>query len=105
MAHPRDRYTAWVANVLFPLHERLKGHDTRERLSGLEASQWLDRERLEALQLRNLRAFLADIGARVPYYQQLFAAAGLAPGDVKSLSDLAKVPFLPRRSSARTPIA
>jgi len=94
MAHPRDRYTAWVANVLFPLHERLKGHDSRARLSALEASQWLDRERLEALQLRNLRAFLADIGAHVPYYQQLFAGAGIVPADVKSLADLAKIPLL-----------
>jgi len=94
MAHPRDRYTAWVANVLFPLHERLKGHDSRARLSALEASQWLDRERLAALQLRNLRAFLADIGEHVPYYQQLFAGAGIVPPDVKSLADLAKIPLL-----------
>jgi len=94
VAQPRDRYTTWVANVLFPLHERLKGHDTRTRLRGLEATQWLDRSRLEALQLANLRRFLADIGARVPYYREMFAAVGMAPGNVQSLGDLAKLPLL-----------
>ena len=94
VAQPRDRYTTWVANVLFPLHERLKGHDTRTRLRGLEATQWLDRSRLEDLQLANLRRFLADIGARVPYYREMFAAVGMAPGNVQSLGDLAKLPLL-----------
>ena len=94
VAQPRDRYTTWVANVLFPLHERLKGHDTRTRLRGLEATQWLDRSRLEALQLANLRRFLADIGARVPYYREMFAAVGMAPGNVQSLGDLARMPLL-----------
>ena len=94
VAQPRDRYTTWVANVLFPLHERLKGHDTRTRLRGLETTQWLDRSRLEALQLANLRRFLADIGARVPYYREMFAAVGMAPGNVQSLGDLAKLPLL-----------
>ena len=37
---------------------------------------------------------LADIGARVPYYQRLFADASFAPADVKSLTDLAKIPLL-----------
>ena len=94
MAHPRDLYTTWVADVLFPLHERLKGHDTRVRLRGLEASQWLPRAELEALQLANLRRFLSDIGTHVPYYRDLFAASGFAPEEVRSLSDFANVPFL-----------
>jgi phenylacetate-CoA ligase len=93
-AHSRDPYTALVAHVLFPLHERLKGHDTCARLKALEASQWLDRAQLEALQLRKLRAFLSDIGARVPYYRNLFAAHGVDPGAVSSLRDLERVPLL-----------
>ena len=31
--------------------------------------------------------------ARVPHYRNKFAAAGIAPGDLKSLDDLAKFPF------------
>ena len=94
VAKPRDRYTTWVANVLFPLHERLKGHDSLTRLRDLEATQWLDGARLRALQVRNLRSFLADIGEGVPFYTDLFRTIGVAPGDVKSLDDLAKLPLL-----------
>ena len=91
---PRDRYTTWVADVLFPLHERLKGHDTLDRIRALEQSQWLSEAKLQALQLANLRRFLADIGTHVSYYEDLFREHRFVPDTVESLSDLARVPFL-----------
>jgi phenylacetate-CoA ligase len=93
-APSRDRYTALVADVLFPLHERMKGHDTLSRMKELEATQWLDPAGLEELQVRKLRGFLADIAARVPFYRDLFAASEVKPGDVRSLADLARLPML-----------
>jgi phenylacetate-CoA ligase len=94
MAHSRDRYTTWVVDVLFPLHERLKGHDSRARLRGLEETQWFPGPRLAALQLENLRRFLVDIGTHVPYYRELFGTIRFVPESVQSLDDLAQVPFL-----------
>ena len=94
LAQPRDRYTTWVSGVIFPLHERLKGHDTLERLRDLETTQWLPASQLVELQVANLRRFLADIGKSVPYYQELFAAARFEAASVASLSDLARLPFL-----------
>ena len=90
----RLRTPGWSSSVLFPLHERLKGHDSRRRLRALEATQWLDRERLEELQLQNLRRFLVDIERTVPYYTALFADNGFVPGAMTSVADLARVPFL-----------
>ena len=49
-------------------------------------------DELRALQLKRLKAAVAR-AAQVPHYKKQFAAAGIAPGDVKSLDDLAKLPF------------
>ena len=93
-AHPGDWYTALVAGLLFPLHERLKGHDSHVRLRELEASQWMEEARLEELQLQKLRRFLVAIDKTVPYYTARFSEVGFVPGDATSRADLAKVPLL-----------
>lgn len=87
-------YTSICSRVLFPLHERLKGHDTVARLRSLERSQWLPPEELAALQLSNLRAFLQDIGTHVPYFRAQFKAVGLEPSALRSVGELAKIPLL-----------
>jgi phenylacetate-CoA ligase len=60
----------------------------------MEASQWWPRERIEALQLARLRRLLADAGAHVPYYRDLFARLGFDPRALHSLADLQALPFL-----------
>lgn len=87
-------WTAAVSRVLFPLHERLKGHDSVHRLHALEASQWWPVERLAQHRLDRLRAFLRHLQTHVPYYQQRFAAVGFGLDDLRSLSDLARLPLL-----------
>ncbi len=49
-------------------------------------------DELRALQLERLNAAISH-AVRVPHYRRMFAAAGINPGDVKSLDDLAKPPF------------
>jgi len=87
-------WTPVVAGTLFPLHERAKGHDSVARRRELEASQWWPRERLEALRIERLRAFLAEAARSVPYYRELFAAHGLDPARIARLSDLSSYPLL-----------
>ena len=53
----------------------------------------IDRERLEALQLERLQDMLARIYERVPFYRRKLDDAGFQPGDVKSMDDLAALPF------------
>ena len=57
-------YTRLAAGLMFPLHEQLKGHDSVRRRRELEDSQWWTADRLEALRVRKLREFLADIGSQ-----------------------------------------
>lgn len=80
--------------MLFPLHERLKGHRTVALRQALERSQWLAPAELEQLQLERLNALLADVGRQVPYYRDLFASLGLVPGAFKRLAELQQLPFL-----------
>ncbi len=57
------------------------------------AIEAMPRERLEALQLERLRATVANAQARVPLHRERLAAAGVAPDDLRSLADVARLPF------------
>jgi phenylacetate-CoA ligase len=94
MKSDADLWTRIVSGVLFPLHERLKGHSTTSRLRELEASQWWEHDRLEAERLKRLRAFVADVGGTVPYYRRVFEQTGFQASQLHSLADLARLPFL-----------
>jgi phenylacetate-CoA ligase len=87
-------YTSVCAGVLFPLHERLKGHSSVALRRALEVSQWLPPAQLQAEQLQSLRRFLAEIGQRVPYYRALFQQHGFDPRAMTGLADLQRLPPL-----------
>jgi phenylacetate-CoA ligase len=83
-------YTRFASSCLFPLHERLKGHDSRARRVALEKSQWWPREAIEARRRERLEAFLLEAGTHVPYYRDLFERVSFDP----RRTELAKLPFL-----------
>jgi phenylacetate-CoA ligase len=91
---PQGAYTAWCSKVLFPLHELVRRHDTVARLRSLEQSQWWSLERIQEHQLQRLREFLGTVALTVPYYEALFRQIGFNPVDVRSVRDLAAIPFL-----------
>ena len=85
-------YTRFAAGLVFPLHERVKGHDSVAVRERLERSQWRTRAEIEAEQIERLRAFLIDIGRHVPYWQRVFAERGFDPARVGALADLRALP-------------
>lgn len=87
-------YAALCAGLLFPLHERIKGHDSVARRRLLEESQWWTPDQLQRAQLARLRIFLADIGERVPYYRDLFQRVAFDPAGIESNAALAGLPLL-----------
>lgn len=87
-------YTRLVSGILFPLHERLKGHDSVARRHALEVTQWNDQKRIRADQATRLRNFLVRIGAEVPYYRDLFARLNFDPRGVNSVRSLEALPLL-----------
>lgn len=89
-----DLYTSFVSSLLFPLHERLKHHDTVAVRRRMEEVQWWPADRVAALQLQGLRALLQDVAVHVPYYRDLFAQAGFDPAGIQGITDLQCLPFL-----------
>jgi phenylacetate-CoA ligase len=90
----RSLYTRLVADCLFPLHERLKGHDSLRLRNALEESQWFSREVLETRSLARLQRFLTDVNATTPYYADLFKASGLSPASFGDSQILLRLPCL-----------
>lgn len=87
-------YSSVVSGLLFPLHERLKGHSSTAWRKRLEQSQWLPMPALQALQLRNLQTFLRDVAQNVPFHRQRFADVGMDLNAIRSIADLARLPLL-----------
>ena len=87
-------YTRLCSEVLFPLHERLKGHASLRIRRELETTQWWPAQRLQELQLARLRNLLQAAQQQVPYYRKLFAEHRFEPATVSSIADLERLPFL-----------
>ncbi|WP_102797862.1 phenylacetate--CoA ligase family protein [Bowmanella denitrificans] len=87
-------YTKLVSSCLFPLHERLKKHDTVRIRRNLEASQWWTPAQLQQAQSQRLAKFIQTLYQHVPYYREVMNERGLTPADIQSCTDLVKLPFL-----------
>jgi len=87
-------YTKLASGVLFPVHERIKRHDSVDVRRHLERSQWWSPAQLQTFQLIRLQQLLAHAQSHVPYYRQLFAQTGLTAQALHSLPDLARLPLL-----------
>ncbi len=59
----------------------------------LDPIERASKDELQALQLQRMQWSLKHAYDNVPHYRAAFDAAGVHPGDLKSLADLAKFPF------------
>ena len=87
-------YTSFVSSVVFPVHERLKRHETVAVRRRMERVQWLPPAEVAAFQLQRLRELLQDVALHVPYYRDSFTQIGFDPSSVQSVADLQRLPFL-----------
>lgn len=53
----------------------------------------ISRDEMASLQVRRLRNCVAHAVSNVPLYRERLDTAGIAPGDVRSLEDLSRLPF------------
>src|ERR1043166_6854811 len=56
----------------------------------VESMPW---EALRALQLQRLKAVVARAARQSPFYRRRFADSGVEPGSIRSLDDIAALPF------------
>lgn len=93
----RDLRTLFAAELIFPLHERLKGHHTVGLRRQLERSQWWTPDKVRALQVERLRSFLSDVGTHVPYYRELFRSIGFDAASCDGAECLSRLPLLAKK--------
>lgn len=67
--------------------------DLTPKKDTLDPIEIASRDEINALQLERMKWSLAHAYDRVAHYKASFDAAGVHPGDLKSLADLAKFPF------------
>lgn len=92
-----DLYAELVQRALYPIWEgTIRRRPTLDLLRYLEQTQFRPLEDIEALQLGSLRRLLRHSYDHVPFYRARMDAAGMKPEDVRSLSDLRRLPVLDR---------
>src|SRR5712692_7480540 len=95
MKRLRQRSWSWVLkNVALPIGDAVLGQRMIQRLRFLEEAQWWDRERLYAHRDGCLRSLLKIAYHEVPLYRELMDRAGVRPEDIRSPSDLQKLPVV-----------
>jgi phenylacetate-CoA ligase len=96
-----ELYTRLISGVLFPLHERIKGHSTVTVLRDLERTQWLTPGELEELQVKRLQRLICGAYEHVPFYMRRMKELGLIPSDFNGLNDLQRLPLLDKSDIRR----
>jgi phenylacetate-CoA ligase len=66
----------------------------KETLNILEKSERLNKVKLAAFQLKQIRQIIQYAYDNVPYYHSLFNAEGVRPSEIKTIDDLKKIPIL-----------
>ncbi|MBS4032084.1 MAG: phenylacetate--CoA ligase [Clostridiales bacterium] len=56
-------------------------------------AECMSRDRMQEVQLRRLRTTVERAFNNVPHYRRVLQSQGMEPGDVRTLDDLAKLPF------------
>lgn len=70
----------------------------------VQRSQWLDRAALDRLQRTKLTRLLEHAYRTVPFHRRRFDAAGLVPGDIRTVEDLAKLPVVTKAELQALPV-
>lgn len=91
-----DPYGLALKNVLYPAWERLRGRPTFDLLASLRRTERVSVDELTAIRTGYLRRLVRHAYAQTAHYKRTFDEAGFHPEQLHALSDLAKIPALPR---------
>jgi phenylacetate-CoA ligase len=94
-----SRWIAW--NIVFRLHERVKGHATFRILKDMEAVDRLSPEELRQVESEKLREFIAYCYQHVPYVRARMNETGISPADIRAPEDLALLPVMTKADVRR----
>ena len=87
-------YSILDRKFILPLAEKLEGRNLTGELAMALKTQWLSEADLLELQNTKLQKLIHHCYENVPYYRRLFDNLNLTPYDIKTRSDLVKIPIL-----------
>ena len=87
-------YNKLVKNISLPLSDFFMGTSINKNLNFLKKSEWFSLEALQKNQNKSLRNILRYSYREIPYYNKLFKSINLRPEEIKTSSDLKKIPIL-----------
>lgn len=76
------------------LFDNLSGQSIDWHMRYLEKTQWMKKKELQKLQLNRLKKLLFYAYDKVPFYHRSFKKHGFQPSDLKTITDLHKIPLL-----------
>jgi phenylacetate-CoA ligase len=92
-----------ISRCIFTLAHEAGNYSFYPTYRKLIKNQWRRYEELKAEQETQLRQMVSFAYQNVPYYHKLFNRLGLKPGDIKTIKDLEKLPFLNKEIINKNP--
>ena len=87
-------YNVLARRVMAPTLDRIRGCHCMASFAELQTTQWWPRERIEALQRERLARTIEHAYAHVPYYRLVMQERGISPQEIRTVSDLSRLPVL-----------
>jgi phenylacetate-CoA ligase len=84
----------FAKNIALPAGDYLQGLSVAREYEFLINSQWWSRSEIDEYQNRQLRMLVEHSVTTVPHYRALFKKLNLKPRDIRTKSDLYKIPVL-----------
>jgi len=88
-------------NIGYPLKDWQTKSPILKVKNFLDKSQYWDKNKIEEYQLKKLKALVLHAYENVPYYNRIFNELKLKPADIKTLSDIKKIPILTKEVARR----
>ena len=88
-------------NIGYPLQDFMRGTSIIKTLGLLRASQYWDESTLDEYRIGKLKKLVEFSSRNVPYYEKLFSRLKLKTSDLKSISDIQKIPILTKEIARR----
>ncbi|MDH4145597.1 MAG: glycosyltransferase [Acidimicrobiia bacterium] len=85
-------FEAYFATM--PAHTWLLRRRARELYLELKQTEWLSPNQMRELQLQKLQRMVQHAYVHVPYYREAMRTEGVAPEDIETLEDIARLPLL-----------
>ena len=89
--------SSFIGNILFPVHELVKGHKTIEFWKELMNSEWYNSQDIRELQRKKLQSLLLHAYENVSYYRIIIDNYEINFSKIDALSELSRLPLLTKQ--------